>query len=164
MTKIVNYNSPDDDQNNDTNIYTNLYSNYKIAKNSPRNKSLNRVQISTNTNTINRSTHSQQTKNTDSPNATSKITENYSPVSGEVTVTSSVHSSGIHSCDDDESDESIRNVPIRKDGFLNVNTIKYNAKTNIVQQQKFSAKQLHNARKNTSVIREEGEIVENIDR
>ena len=146
-------------------MYTHLYSNYKLEKNSPRTKNLTRVQISTNTNTINRPTHQKQ-KITAAhvTEAASKIAENYSPVSGEATVTSSIHSSGIHSCDDDESDESIRNVPIRKDGFLSVNTIKYNAKTNIVQQQKFSAKQLHNARKNNLVIREEGEVVENNDR
>ena len=62
-------------------------------------------------------------------------------------------SSGIQSCE--ESDESIQNVPIRTDGFLTVNTIKYNAKTNMVQQHKFSAKSLNSAKKN--VINEESE-------
>ena len=94
-----------------------------------------------------------------SSNKTTAKLVHYSPISGQ-TNTSSIHSSGIHSCEyndqadldeDEELDESIENVPIRKDGFLSVNTIKYNAKTNVVQQQKFSAQALASARKNVVV-------------
>ena len=68
----------------------------------------------------------------------------------QVNTSTNTSSSGITSCD--ESDESIQNVPIRDNSFLSLNTIKYNAKTNILQQQKFSAKTLSNSYLNKNLF------------
>lgn len=141
-TKIVDYIHDDD-----SNMYTHLYSNHKIDKTSQKYSKPKKVHLNEN--------QKEMTKQ-GLPKPTSDMPKNYYSPMSESTATSSIHSSGIHSCD--ESDESIQNVPIRKDGFLTVNTIKYNAKTNMVQQQKFSAKSLNITKKN--VICEESEANE----
>lgn len=131
ITKII-----DKNQDDDINLYSNLYSNQKIIEKTSY------PLLKTQQNKSSRLISPKPKPKADyfSPNA-DKITNN------------NTSSSGIQSCDD--SDESIQHVPIRTDGFLTVNTIKYNAKTNMVQQHKFSAKSLNSAKRN--VINEESE-------
>ena len=145
MTKIIDYKELEENGN----LYSNLYT--KIDKKTSQPKQLKAVtkpKIFFNENTTN---------NNNNNTSLNKISKNEIPKSPKYYSPESVASSGIQSSfDDSNSDISIHNVPIRQDGFLTVNTIKYNAKTNILQQQKFSAKHLQSAKRN-NIISEEDE-------